>query len=196
MGTYSPAPFLADADLAEAGRRILDPWLRGCAAEKIDFRGILYPGVMLTEKGPKVLEFNARFGDPETQVYLTRLESDLLDLLEASADGTLDRRELVWSPMASICVVMASEGYPGNYPKGKVIHGLADVARLSNVKVFHAGTKASAGGVVTNGGRVLGVTAWGKNLAAAKETAYEAIERIRFDGAHYRKDIAAKALVR
>ena len=124
MGAYSPVPFVTGAELAGVGSAIIDPWLRGCAAEGIDFRGILYPGIMLTRDGPKVLEFNARFGDPETQVYLTRLENDLVELLSASTDGTLGKLDLKWSPMASVCVVMASAGYPGNYEKGKLIRGL------------------------------------------------------------------------
>ena len=151
---------MSEAELAKAGQSILDPWLRGCAAEGIDFHGIIYPGVMLTKAGPKVLEFNARFGDPETQVYLTRLENDLVEVLEASVAGTLDKVELKWSPMASVCVVMASAGYPGAYAKGKVIHGLAEAARLPNTKVFHAGTARAGDQIITNGGRVLGVTAW------------------------------------
>ncbi len=194
MGTYSPAPFLTDAELAAVGRQILDPWLNGCATEGIDFHGLLYPGVMLTSAGPKVLEFNARFGDPETQVYLTRLENDLVELLEASIDGTLDRIQLKWSKCASVCVVMASGGYPGNYPKGKIIHGLDEADRLPNTKVFHAGTAMTDGDTVTNGGRVLGVTAWAEDLAAARAAAYDAVAKIRFDGAHFRRDIASKAL--
>ena len=194
MGTYSPTPFLTESALAETGRRILEPWLRGCAAEGIDFRGILYPGIMLTKTGPKVLEFNARFGDPETQVYLTRLEGDLIELLMASCEGTLDRIELKWNPMPSVCVVMASGGYPGSYPKGKVIRGLEDAARLENTKVFHAGTARSGGQAVTQGGRVLGVTAWGKDLRAARDAAYAAVGRIQFEGAQFRRDIGSKAL--
>ena len=194
MGAYSPAPFLSDAELAEAGRKILDPWLRGCAAEGIDFQGILYPGVMLTKDGPKVLEFNARFGDPETQVYLTRLESDLAELLVASAEGCLANTDLKWSAMPSVCVVMASAGYPGSYAKGQPIHGLAEAARLPNTKVFHAGTARSGDQIVTAGGRVLGVTAWAKDLRGARDAAYAAVETIRFEGAQFRRDIAAKAL--
>lgn len=193
MGTYSPAPFLTDAELTTVGDAILQPWLKGCEAEGIDFRGLLYPGVMLTKNGPKVLEFNARFGDPETQVYLTRLENDLVELLLASAEGRLGGVELKWSPNASVCVVMASGGYPGSYPKGKVIRGIANADALPQTKVFHAGTALSGGEVVTNGGRVLGVTAWAKDLAAARTAAYAAVERISFEGAHYRRDIAAKA---
>ena len=194
MGACSPAPFLDENRLAEVGEQILDPWLRGCEAEGIDFRGILYPGVMLTKDGPRVLEFNARFGDPEAQVYLTRLESDLLEMLEASLNGALDKLELKWSAIASVCVVMASGGYPGPSTKGKPISGLGEASRLPNVKVFHAGTARGGDAIVTNGGRVLGVTALGADLWKARAAAYEAVDRIRFDGAHYRRDIGVKAL--
>ena len=193
MGTYSPTPFLTGAQLADAARSILDPFMRGCAAEGIDFRGLLYPGIMLTRSGPKVLEFNARFGDPETQIYLTRLENDLVELLDASASGTLGDQELKWKPEASVCVIMASGGYPGSYPKGKVIKGLDTANALPHIKVFHAGTAMKDGQLVTNGGRVLGVTALGQDLRAAQAAAYTAVEKIQFEGAHYRRDIAAKA---
>ena len=194
MGAYSPTPFLNDAELGKIGREVLDPWLRGCASEGIDFRGILYPGVMLTRNGPRVLEFNARFGDPETQVYLPRLENDLVELLDASANGTLGGMELRWSPLCSVCVVMASGGYPGEYAKGKPIAGLDAANALPHTRVFHAGTANSGGQIVTNGGRVVGVTALGKDLKAAQAAAYAAVESIHFDGAHFRRDIAAKAL--
>jgi phosphoribosylamine--glycine ligase len=194
MGTYSPTPFLTDAELAEAARTILEPFMRGCREENIDYRGLLYPGIMLTKSGPKVLEFNARFGDPETQVYLTRLENDLVELLDASVMGTLRLHELKWSPLASVCVVMASGGYPGHYPKGRVITGLDAANTLPNVKVFHAGTAAKDGQIVTNGGRVLGVTVLGKDLKSAQAAAYAAVDKIHFEGAHFRRDIAAKAL--
>ena len=194
MGTYSPTPFLSDVELIKVGDAILNPWLRGCAAEGIDYRGILYPGVMLTKSGPKVLEFNARFGDPETQVYLTRLENDLVGLLDASVSGTLDKMELKWKSEASVCVVMASGGYPGNYQKGKVITGLDAANAVPDTKVFHAGTASKDGQIVTNGGRVLGVTALGQDLKAAQAAAYAAVEKIHFDGAHFRRDIAAKAI--
>jgi phosphoribosylamine--glycine ligase len=194
MGTYSPTPFLNDAELKKVGGQILDPWLRGCAAEGIDFRGILYPGVMLTKAGPKVLEFNARFGDPETQVYLTQLENDLVELLDASVNGTLDKIEMKWSPLASVCVVMASGGYPGNYAKGKVISGLDAANAMPQTKVFHAGTAKSGDQIFTSGGRVLGVTAWAKDLRGAQQAAYAAVDRIKFDGAQFRRDITAKAL--
>ena len=194
MGTYSPAPFLSDEQLAEVDAAILGPWLKGCAAEDIDFKGILYPGIMLTKDGPKVLEFNARFGDPETQVYLPRLENDLLEVLEASVDGNLNSIELKWRPETAVCVVMASGGYPQKYEKGKVISGLADANARTDTKVFHAGTKNVDGSVVTNGGRVLGVTAWRVGLTEARAAAYEAVGKIDFEAAHVRSDIAAKAL--
>jgi phosphoribosylamine--glycine ligase len=194
MGTYSPTPFLTDAQLAETSKKIFEPFMRGCAAEGIDYHGILYPGVMLTKNGPKVLEFNARFGDPETQVYLTRLENDLVELLDASINGTLDKMELKWSPQPSVCVVMASGGYPGSYEKGKVISGLDDASAFPNTKVFHAGTARAGDDFVTSGGRVLGVTALGKDLESAQTAAYAAAEKIQFEGAQFRRDIAAKAL--
>jgi phosphoribosylamine---glycine ligase len=194
MGTYSPTPFLDETQLNEVGRSILAPWLKGCVSEDIDFRGILYPGIILTKNGPRVIEFNARFGDPETQVYLTRLENDLVELLDASVNGTLGRMELKWSPLASVCVVMASGGYPGNYAKGKAITGLEAANALPNTKVFHAGTTSARDQIVTNGGRVLGVTALGKDLKSAQAAAYAAVERIHFQGAQFRRDIGAKAL--
>jgi len=149
---------------------------------------------MLTKDGPKVLEFNTRFGDPEAQVYLTRLEIDLVEMLDASVSGALDKIELKWSARSSVCVVMSSGGYPGSYAKGKPISGLDQAARLSRVKVFHAGTAMSGNQIVTNGGRVLGVTAWAQDMRGARDAAYAAVEKIRFDGAHFRRDIAAKAL--
>jgi phosphoribosylamine---glycine ligase len=194
MGCYSPTPFLSEMELERVSGQVLEPWLRGCLAEGIDYRGIVYPGIMLTSEGPKVLEFNARFGDPETQVYLARLETDLLEVLEASMDGGLDRVDLRWNPMAAVCVVMASAGYPGSYPKGELISGLEGAAGLARTKVFHAGTARHGDQVVTSGGRVLGVTAWANQLTEARTAAYRAVERIQFNGAHYRRDIGAKAL--
>ena len=193
MGTYSPTPFLTDAQLADTARQVLEPFMRGCVVEGIDYRGLLYPGVMLTKAGPKILEFNARFGDPETQVYLTRLENDLVELLDASVSGTLDKVDLKWRPLASVCVVMASGGYPGSYAKGKVITGLDAANALPHTKVFHAGTARAGENIVTNGGRVLGVTALGRDLKAAQAAAYAAVEAISFEGAQFRRDIAAKA---
>lgn len=194
MGAFSPTPFLSAAESEAVRRQIIESWLRGCAIDGIDFRGILYPGLMLTKQGPKVLEFNARFGDPETQVYLPRLENDLVELLEASINGSLAAVELHWSPTVAVCVVMASGGYPGSYAKGKPISGLAAAAELPNTKVFHAGTATAGGQTVTAGGRVLGVTSWGPDLEQARRAAYAAVERIRFDGAQFRGDIGAKAL--
>ncbi|MBC8325938.1 MAG: phosphoribosylamine--glycine ligase [Verrucomicrobia subdivision 3 bacterium] len=194
MGTFSPAPFLSDKDLAQAAKAIIDPWLLGCQVEGIDFRGMLYPGLMLTADGPKVLEFNARWGDPETQVYLMRLETDLVDLFEASIDRRLAEMDVHWSNQAAVCVVMASGGYPESYAKGKSITGITDADGMEGVKVFHAGTKRDGETLVTSGGRVLGVTAVGDTLEAARDLAYAAVDKIKFEGAHVRGDIAAKAL--
>jgi phosphoribosylamine--glycine ligase len=194
LGSYSPAPLLTDSELVRAGQLILDPWLEGCGAEGIDYRGILYTGVMVTKDGPKVLEFYSRFGDPETQVYLPRLENDLVELLDASARGELAGMELKWRPDAAVCVVMASGGYPGAYEKRKVITGIEQAEASGNVKVFHAGTTRRNGVLVTNGGRVLGVTAWGTDLIIARDAAYGAVGQIHFEGAQFRRDISSKAL--
>lgn len=194
MGTYCPTPFLDEEGLIEVKRTIIDRWLRGCNEEHIDFRGIIYPGVMLTKDRIKVLEFNVRFGDPETQVYLYLLENDLLELLMACLDGTLDKHQLKWKSGAVVCVIMASGGYPGSYQKGKVISGIADAEMDNNVKVFHAGTTLNEDKFVTNGGRVLGVTAYAETLQKARDTAYAAVDKINFEGAHFRRDISAKAL--
>lgn len=195
MGTYSPAPFLNADQLKEIRETVLDRWLNGCLKEGINFRGMLYPGLMLTQEGPKVLEFNARFGDPETQVYLMRLKNDLAELLLASAEGRLQGIQLEWSEQASTCVVMASGGYPESYAKGKVIEGIAQAETDPLVKVFHAGTQLNeAGALVTTGGRVLGVTALGADLNKSTQRAYKAVEKIHFEACHFRRDIAAKAL--
>jgi phosphoribosylamine--glycine ligase len=159
------------------------------------FRGVLYAGLMLTHQGPKVLEFNVRFGDPECQALLIRLKSDLVDLLDAAVDQRLNEIEPPeWHSQASVCVVMASEGYPGKYESGRAIRGLDDAAHVPDVKVFHAGTALAGEQVVTSGGRVLGVTALGSSLPAAKLQAYTAVKKIRWDGAWCRKDISDKAL--
>ena len=194
MGTISPVPQVSAAIMQAAEEKVLKPLLRGCAAEGIEYRGLLYPGLMLTADGPKVLEFNARFGDPETQVLMMRLESDLLDALEAVVDRRLAGATLRFKRDAAVCIVMASGGYPGDYAKGKPIRGLDDAAKLDGVQVFHAGTKRSGDAIVTSGGRVLGVTALGRDLKAARERAYEAVARIQFDGAHFRRDIGGRAL--
>jgi phosphoribosylamine--glycine ligase len=160
------------------------------------YKGVLYAGVMVTAGGARVLEFNVRFGDPETQPILMRLKSDLLHVLLAVCDGTLDQISLEWDPRPAICVVMASGGYPGDYQKGMKITGLHQAQQLEDVVVFHAGTKEDNGNIVTNGGRVLGVTALGESISNAKARAYEAVDVIKFEGAYYRKDIADKAFNR
>jgi phosphoribosylamine--glycine ligase len=192
MGAYSPALIFTEALKQEVIATIMQPTVEAMRMEGRLFQGILYAGLMLTAAGPRVLEFNARFGDPETQPLLMRMESDIVPLFEASIDGTLDQCEVVWKPQSAVCVVMAAKGYPGPYDKGKMIHGLEAAGKLSDVAVFHAGTKCSDGNVVTNGGRVLGVTALGDDTAKAISKAYEAVEQISWDGMHYRKDIGSK----
>jgi phosphoribosylamine--glycine ligase len=166
------------------------------ASEGIPFRGIIYAGLMMTATGPQVLEYNVRLGDPETQPLLARVRSDLIPALMASAEGSLSQVELEWDPRPSVCVVMAAGGYPESYQKGKVITGLDQAARMDDVVVFHAGTKMEGEAVVTSGGRVLGVTALGKDIRQAVDRAYQAVEVVRFDQAHYRTDIAHRALDR
>ncbi|MEA3187601.1 MAG: phosphoribosylamine---glycine ligase [Chthoniobacter sp.] len=194
MGTYSPAPALSAELVERVHKEVMQPFLRGIAAEGFDFRGLLFPGLMLTAEGPKVLEFNCRFGDPETQVLLPRLKSDLVDVLEAVIDGTLDRQSLEFDERAAVCVVMSSGGYPGKYETGLPISGLQQFENEPDVMVFHGGTREENGTVVTAGGRVLGVTALGRDVRAARERAYEAVAQIHFEGAHFRRDIAAKGL--
>ena len=168
--------------------------MQGCRAEGIEFQGILFPGLMITKEGLKVLELNARFGDPETQSLLMRLESDLFEILSAAVDGKLDRVEIKFKPESAVCVVMAAEGYPGNYKKGEEIRGLKEVDGKDGVKVFHAGTKKEGTRILTHGGRVLGVTALGKDLKEARDKAYTAVGKINWPGAYYRKDIGEKGL--
>jgi phosphoribosylamine---glycine ligase len=173
---------------------IAKPVVAGMKAEGAEFRGVLYCGLMMTARGPMVLEFNCRFGDPETQPILMRLESDLVDALEASIAGRVSEGDFKWSQDAAVCVVMASGGYPGTYEVGKKIVGLDEAGAVDGVKVFHAGTSKRDGAYYTAGGRVLGVSARGAELEAAVRQAYEACGKVRFDGAHYRKDIAARAV--
>ena len=190
MGAYSPVPFV-DAELeARIGAEILQPTVRALAAEGIEYRGVLYAGLMLTDEGPRVLEFNARFGDPETQAILPRLRSDLAEAVLAVAEGRLAGMPLEWSPEACVTVVLASDGYPGSYGTGFEIRGLERATKLPGVTVFHAGTARRDGKVVTAGGRVLAVSAVGRDLAAARERAYEACAIIDFEGKHHRTDIA------
>ena len=190
MGAYSPVGLPVDAT------EIFTRTLAGLKADGIDYRGVLYAGLMLTPAGPKVLEFNCRFGDPETQAVVPRMDFDLVEACLATADGTLDKFEMQWKPGAAVCVVMTAGGYPGNYERGHVITGLPAAGKLANVTVFHAGTQFQNGQIVTAGGRVLGVTGVGGDIADATRRAYDGVKWIQFAGAHYRHDIAARALQR
>lgn len=196
MGTYAPAPVMTDVLRLKATEKVLKPVVAAMAAEGMPYSGCLYAGLMIKGDTVKVVEFNCRFGDPETQVVLPLLEGDLAEIMLGCATGTLDQVEVAWSDKAAVCVVMASGGYPGDYEKGKEITGLADADALNNVVVFHAGTKEADGKIVTSGGRVLGVTAVGPNIKGAHDLAYEAVEKIHFDKAFCRKDIAWRALKR
>lgn len=193
MGTYSPLPHIPEAVVEEALANIVHPMAEALVKEGRPFKGILYAGLMLTNKGVKTIEFNARFGDPETQVLLPKLKTDLVDIMLATLDGTLEQLELEWTDDAAVCVVMASPGYPGSYPTGLTISGLDRVS--PEAMVFHAGTALGPNGeIVTAGGRVLNVVGVGRDIAEARENAYAEVGKIGFDGAHYRTDIAAKAL--
>jgi len=194
MGAYSPAPIVTEAMMDRITREILVPAVDAMNRNGTPYKGVLYAGLMITSGGPRVLEFNVRFGDPETQPILMRLQSDLLEVCLAVCESKLDNVTLRWDQRPAVCVVMASGGYPEEYEKDKVITGLKEAGQLDDVVVFHAGTKLCDRGVVTNGGRVLGVTAIGETVAAAKTRAYEAVDRIRFEGAYCRRDIADKAI--
>jgi len=196
MGAYSTSDIVDEQMRGWLVNHIARPVVAGMKAEGAEFKGVLYCGLMMTARGPMVLEFNCRFGDPETQPILKRLESDLVDALEASIQGRVSEGDFKWSEDASVCVVMASGGYPGTHEVGKHIDGLDEAAALEGVKVFHAGTSKRDGAYYTSGGRVLGVTARAHALQTAVARAYEACGKIRFEGAHYRKDIAARALKR
>ncbi len=195
MGAYSPAPVVTEPIMAQIERDVFVPVVDALNRDGVTYRGILYAGVMLTTAGPRVLEFNCRFGDPETQPILMRLKTDIVEVFEAVTRGQLDQVTLQWDPRPAVCVVMASKGYPGPYEKGKVITGLNEAAQLKDVMVFHAGTKLDNGRVVTSGGRVLGVTAVGTTIADAQKRAYEAVDMISYDGAYARRDIASKAIL-
>ncbi len=196
MGVYSTDTIL-DAEMRQwVVRHIAEPTLRGMASEGTPFRGVLYIGLMMTPRGPQVLEFNARFGDPETQAILARLESDLADVLDAAIDGKLSTIQLQWRPGASVCVIASSGGYPGSFESGKPIQGLEAAAEVEGVVVFHSGTTRRGNQLVTSGGRVLGVTATAGDLREALTRAYEAMSRIHFDGIYFRRDIAHRALRR
>jgi len=194
MGAYSPAPVVTENLMDQITREILVPTVDGMNRSGAPYKGVLYAGLMITAGGPRVLEFNVRFGDPETQPILMRLKSDLLEVLLAVCDGTLDQVKLEWDTRPAVCVVMASGGYPDDYQKGKKITGLEDAGKLEDVVVFHAGTKEQNGEIITSGGRVLGVTTLGKTIAEAKAKAYQAVDKINFDGAYCRRDIADKAI--
>ena len=197
MGAYSPAPVATPAFRAQVERDVLVRIVHALAREHVDYRGVVYAGLMATRGGPRVIEFNCRFGDPEAQAILPRLRSDLVPLLAACADGRLSQVEdLAWDPRPAVCVVVASAGYPGSSRHGDVIDGLRAVRDLEDVHVFHAGTARRGDDIVTAGGRVLGVTALGDDVAAARDRAYRAVELIRFDGMQYRRDIASRALGR
>ena len=193
MGAYSPAPVYTEALSEEVNKTIIEPTIAAMAAEGTPFTGILYTGLMLTEKGPRVLEYNVRFGDPETQPIMVRMKSDIVDLFQACLDGTLDQAELEWYDEAAVCVIMASGGYPASSEKGVPISGLDDITPEEAI-VFHSGTAVKDDQVVTNGGRVLGVTAKDATIKGAIDKAYAAVEKIHFDHMQFRRDIGARAL--
>ncbi len=194
MGAYSPVPFYPNEFKKIVLEEILKPTVKGLRSEGREYKGVLYAGLVLTKEGPKVLEFNARFGDPETQVVLPRLKADLVDILNAVIEGSLHKINIEWNNNSVVCVVVASGGYPGKYQKGKVISGLERLKKMKNIIAFHAGTKFQDGKIVTSGGRVLGITAWDDTIPKAKERAYEGVKEIYFEEMYYRKDIAAKAI--
>ncbi len=196
MGAYSPAPVVTDEVHEKILERVLRPMIQGMGEEGRPYKGVLYAGLMIRDDHPKVLEFNARFGDPETQPVLMRMKGDIIPVLEACIQGKLSEHRIEWDNRASVCVVMASKGYPGDYEKGKKIRGLKEVCQMKDVFVFHAGTDMKEGQTVTNGGRVLGVTGLGEDIERAIENTYQAVQKISWDGVHYRKDIGQKALCR
>ena len=190
MGALSPAEDWSDKLQSQFDTEIMRPLLAGLRENGVSFRGLLFPGLMVTEDGARVLEFNCRFGDPETQAILPRMKSDLLQLFEATIDGHLDKMKIEWDERVAVTVVMASGGYPEKYETGKIINGLDEVARMSDVQIFHAGTRKVNSDIVTSGGRVLAVTALGATRTEARQRAYDAVAKIHFDGCHYRRDIA------
>ena len=196
MGAYSPAPVLNKVIENAIINKILYPTVLGMHALSKPYKGVLYLGLIMTKHGPKVIEYNARFGDPETQVVLPRLKTDFVDIILATIEGNLDKLLVEWDSKPTVCVAMTSKGYPGKYENGKEITGIKEAENLGDVVVFHAGTAIKDGKLVTNGGRVFGVTATGKNLKEAVDKAYKAVSLIKFEGAHYRKDIAKRAFNR
>jgi len=205
MGAYSPAPIVTQELFDKILHKIIYRIIDGLAKEGVDYKGALYAGIMIASDGPKVLEFNVRFGDPENQAIMPRLKSDLVEVMLATTEGKLSRfKRLLWDKRACVCVVCASGGYPGYYEKGKEILGLQEVDRMKDVVVFHAGTKIRESGVrsqglgvkyITNGGRVLGVTGLGNTIKEAIDKTYQAVEKIHFEGMHYRRDIGYRAIL-
>jgi phosphoribosylamine--glycine ligase len=205
MGVYSPAPVVTPGLLKEVMERVIYPTIKGLNKEGIKYCGVLYAGIMITKDGPKTLEFNVRFGDPETQAILPRLKSDLAEVMLAAAEGNLSRiKKLDWYNDACVCVVLSSKGYPGDYEKGKEIYGLDEAEKMKGIAVFHAGTEARTINDVgqkqeieylTNGGRVLGVSGLGQTIKEAIVNTYWAVEKISFEGMHYRRDIGSRALI-
>lgn len=196
MGAYCPAPILPEADYEATGEMVIRPIVEYMAASGNPFVGVLYAGLMYTADGPKVLEYNVRFGDPECQPLLMRLDTDLAEIMEACTKGRLDEVDVRWNPKTSICVVLAAGGYPKSYAKGMEISGIEAADAIAGVKVFHAGTKAEGGKILSNGGRVLGVTALGKTLAEAQALAYRSVAEVTFENCYYRRDIGDKGLER
>jgi phosphoribosylamine--glycine ligase len=194
MGAYSPVPIMTSELYRGVEKNILVPTVHAMNKEGRPYKGVIYIGLMITSAGPMVLEFNVRFGDPEAQVILTRMKSDIVPIMLATISGGLDNVDLEWFPQASVCVVMAAGGYPGQYDNGKEIKGLDSLKNQEGISVFHAGTKSENGKIVTNGGRVLNVAACGEDIKEAQKKVYEAVSKISFDGAHYRRDIADKAI--
>ncbi len=192
MGAYSPVPFIDEQMMRKIERDVIIPTVHGMTREDRPYTGVLYMGLMITAEGPKVLEYNCRFGDPETQPLVMRLDTDLVDLIESALMGNLLDAALQWKEGASMCVVLASGGYPKEYEKGKKITGLDAADEMDDVVVFHSGTRRENGDWLTNGGRVLGVTALGRDIDSARDRAYEAVGKIHFEGMHFRKDIGAK----
>lgn len=194
MGAYSPTPVITEQVLKQVERDVLVPAVDGLVRDGINYKGVLYAGLMITAAGPRVLEFNCRFGDPETQPLMMRLQNDLAEVMLAVCDGKLDKITLKWDPRPAICIVASSKGYPGKYPTGLPITGIKEADAMKDVKVFQGGTKREGDHIVTDGGRVLGVTALGKDITDARQRAYDAMNLIHFEGMHYRKDIAHQAL--
>jgi len=194
MGAYAPAPVVTEKVYRWAEERIFDNFLKGLKGEGIEFKGAIYAGIMVTSEGPKVLEFNVRFGDPENQAVLPLLKTDLVDVIEGTIDGKLGEVPVEWEKKSCVCVVVASGGYPGSFERGKEILGLDRAGRMKDVYVFHAGTTRDGNRLLTSGGRVLGVTGWKDTLKEAIDLTYEAVKEISFEGMHYRRDIGAKGL--